>query len=312
MNVADLIERVREILGEVPQSSTAKRLWTDQELLRHLNSGYETLWKKAKQADEEWGLDFFTLTALGAVQADIGGLMIGVSLPADIDTIAYVEEGFDASTEGTEIVKCGLRSTKPYQPTRFPSYEGRRGWMPAGEGNGLFFTKTNDPLNLDKTRIWFMRRAPRLVRFTASHPTTSSLRVSVTAGATLGQVSTVKDYYRNTPVECTLAGTPGASPQRLRFQVSAWAIQTHPNFDMTLSVAHGMAPGSSTWEVLPIFAEEHHELIAWLGAQRALARGGDSKQRDVILLEQQALYADFIQAIENRQIQAPREVSWEG
>jgi hypothetical protein len=73
-----------------------------------------------------------------------------------------------------------------------------------------------------------------------------------------------------------------------------------------------MGAGTSTWEVLPMFPEEHHELIAWLGARRALARGGDSKQRDVILLEEQELYRDLIEGIEHRQIQFPREVVWEG
>lgn len=315
MNVTDLIERVRDILGEQPQTATQPRHWTDTEILRAINSGYTTLWNTAHQADELWGLDFILVSSLGGITSDVAGNMTAVVFPEDLGTIVYVEEGVEAAVDGLEVVPAGLRDLWRHKAQGWPYNSGSRGWFLAASGSGIVFTKTGTTLDLTKTRIWFIRKAPHLVRFVAAtYPTTSSIRVNVVTpnALQLGKLSVVKDYYKNARVECIAAPTPGNSPQRLTFVSSGWAIQAHPNFDMTLAVAHGLgAVANGTWEVLPLFPEEHHELIAQYGAYRALAKGADQAQRVNVKDDVGVLFTQFVEGVEQRQIQRPRYVNVE-
>lgn len=315
MNITDLIERVRDILGEQPQTATQTKHWQDAELLRHINSAYQTMWAAAVKADEMWGVDLTSLTSLGAAQSEIGGNVIAVLFPEDIGTVLYVEEGVETSIDGVEVIPTGLRDMWRYKTGSWPWNGGSRGWFLAATNAGIIFTKTDKALDLTKIRIWFTRKPPDLVRFVAaSYPTTTSIRVNVVTpnALQLGKLSTTKDYYKNARLECITAPTPGNPPQRLTFQVSGWAIQAHPNFDFTLAADHGLvAVGGGTWEVLPYFAEEHHELLAQLGAYRALAKGADQAQRVNVKDDVGQMFDDFVQTIEQRQVQRPRYVNLE-
>ncbi len=309
MNVTQLVERCRDLLGEQPQSPTQPVEWTDQEILRHINSAYDSLWTKLSLADENWGVDFLSLGALGGIPLPIEGNLIAVAFPDDLGQVVYIEEGVDMTNTGWEVPPSSLRDSWRNRASFFPQWgHPGRVWMHTGVQQGLFFTKTDLPLNLATTRIWFKRRAPRLARFTATAPSAAVLRVSLMGGATLGTLSTINNYYRNIRLFCTQSPL-SATPFGISIPVARNDL-VHPNVDFTLGAPH-LASGTSTWEVLPIFPDHHHELLAHLGVFRALTKGGDSPQRGVVGQDVAVLMDQFVQDIEQRQVQYPRTVNYE-
>jgi hypothetical protein len=124
----------------------------------------------------------------------------------------------------------------------------------------------------------------------------------------LGKVSTINGYYRNCRLECTLTAL-SASPLGVSMPVAGSTL-VHPNIDFVTGVPHG-ATGATTWEVLPIFPDQHHELLAHLAIFRALTKGGDQGQRAVVGQDVAQLMDQFVQDIENRQVQYPRTVNYE-
>jgi len=309
VNVTQLVERCRDLLGEQPQSPTQPVMWTDQELLRHINSAYDSLWVKLSLADENWGIEWFPLSVLAGVQAPIDGNLIAVGFPEDLGQVVYIEEAVDAFNSGREIPPTTIREMWKSKAHFFPFWgTPTRAWMHTATQQGLLFTKTDLPLNLATTRVWFKRRAPRLARFNMTTLTPSVLRLNFLTGVALGKVSLVNGYYRNSRFECTV--TPlSAAPIGVSMPIASSA-GSHPNVDFTTGVPHG-ATGATTWEVLPIFPDHHHELLAHLAIYRALTKGGDQGQRAVVGQDVAVLMDQFVQDIENRQVQYPRTVNYE-
>lgn len=310
MNVTRLIERTRDLLGEQPQSPTQPVMWTDAELLRHINSAYDSLWVKLSLADENWGIEWFTLSQLGGVSAPVDGNMLAVGFPEDIGQIVYVEEGVDAQNTGWEIPPMTIRNSWRAKASFFPFWnQPTRSWMHTATQQGIMFTKTDLPLNLATTRVWFKRRAPRLARFTATTLNPSTLRVNMNTGVPLGEIFTIASYYRNIRLQC-VATVGDVSPKSFSFPVASSVVTLHPNVDITFGIPHG-ATGTTTWEVLPMFPDHHHELIAHLAIYRALTKGGDQGQRAVVGQDVAVLMDQFVQDIEQRQVQYPRTVNYE-
>lgn len=308
MNVTELIQRTRDIIADNQQQAGAPKEWEDDEVLRHLNSANETLWKEALLKDEQWGIDYFLLSQLSPVVGAADHGIIGVFLPDELPNIKRVEElGNDSGYPGEEVAATSLGEMSEYQPGWQLCDGTRRGWMPAALNNGIFFTDNKQTFDSTKIRIWFHRPAPKLARFTVTtYPTTSTLRFSPLT-PTLGVMLSRKNYYRNAGVFCLTVGS-SATPQGKRFFVSSWDEQTHPNWDMVLATAHGLTTGSTIWEILPVWPEEHHDLLCWIAASRCFAKGGDRAGKAVVDEQIQGLYKHFVDVLTNRQIQTTRHV----
>lgn len=314
MNVAELIQRTRDIVADRADDNSTIHQWDDAEILRHVNAGQDHLWSKARQADEEWGLDHALLSDFNPTFTSLPGFLIQCELGQFIDTIVYMREEITGSGQGSEIVKTRVGNAWHYKADTAWIHPSARGWWQGGP-RMLFFTDTSAPINATQVRVWFQRKVPHLCRFRATvYPAATTISVnrstdldSDPAVGGLGVLETGFSYYRGTEILCTEAA--GADPERISFLCIGFTRGVYPIFTVTLSAAHGAA-GTTHWEVLPYFPEEHHELIAMVAARKAFLKGGDIAQAKVVSAEAGSLMEDFLLNIEQRQIQAPRSVNF--
>lgn len=310
MNVTELIERARDVAGERQEVANAPQAWTDAVVLRNLNAAYRDIWNRLRGADEQWGLDWRTLSELGGVATSIDGGIAQVVLPQELGDVVHVEESLDASSAAASAMPhvnvATLRARAMDGPYVFG---GGRTWSFGGTNNVLLITKP-DGLDLSRVRVWFARHVPQLARFSVTtYPTTSSLRVSVTADPALGaKPPTAPDAYRGVFFQCTSAPS-GGTPQRLQFQCSGWTAATHPNYDLTLRTAHGLTSGTSEWETLPMLPEPHHEALVQLGVVRMYQAIGDVATARAAAAEAGRDLDVLIKLVETRQVQTPRFVN---
>lgn len=309
MNMTELIQRTRDILGDDPQQASAPKKWSDALIARNLSAANDAMWMQAVEADEHWGFDVYSLSSLGAVASTAQNGLIGVYLPRDMGIVKFISEQPTDLNRGLEVAARNFSELEDFIPgVRWPVTD-QRSWFPGPNQQALYFTNTA-AIDTSKLLVWFLRKPPPFLRFSASaYPTTSAITVNFLTGATIGKVGVQSDYYRNSIFEC-LTTSGSVTPQGLRFVVSGWALGTHPNFRMDLDTPHGLASGATTWETVPIWPEEHHDLLATIAAYKCLLKGSDVQQRAAIAADMQAQSHEFVQRIENRQVQWPRYVHY--
>lgn len=318
MNVTQLIQRTRDVVTDNATEPGAPRQWEDDELLRHLNGANDLLWQVALRADQNWGLDFDTLSNLGATLTDVGGGYVRIDLPPDFYTVRHIEE-----------LDNDLRASNPIRPLvvgdpgvslsnlLYGLLAGERKWTPgAVQGEYLLYsdrgTPTADPTRI---RVWYLRKPPALVRFrSTSYPTTSIVRATIgtsdqAAVGGLGALQARPNYYRKAVVQCS-SFTGAATPQGLLFLVTASASATLPAIDLTFRNAHGLvAPAAAAlFEIIPAWPEESHELLAWKAAGLALAKSGDKDGKRQVDFTTTEFMQAFVDRINAREVQQPRFV----
>ena len=314
MNVTQLIERTRDVIADRQTVAGAPQQWDDAEVLRHIVAADEDLWNLAIQLDENFGLEYATLTELGWTASDVqGGIVVG-KVEDWVGHIKYIEEGIEATRPG-----------RPTMVANFTDFAERfsdemRGWNTAtedrgwflGRGGTIYFTKRSTAPDPDTTRVWYLRKPPALVRFRATSGAAKTLTVDIVndlleANGGLGTFDIRVNAYRNITVEC-VSYSGNASPFRRRSIVVTSAENAHPNWDLTITDSWGSYAGTAIWETLPIWPEEHHELIALIAAKRALGKGGDATGRLAAAYDARDRRRSFMRALENRQLQQARYV----
>lgn len=317
MNLTQIIERTRDILGE---HQTQSQEWSDPALLRHLNAGLDEMWRKGQQADEQWGLDYALLSDFNTTITEFGIDRIKIQFnEPPLGRIKRIEET-NGTYPDTEIPCVDLQFVDQ-EVSAWPNLiYNKRSWWPGANNRIMFMRKTGQTLAPANVRLWFERKPPHMVRFTVvagKHTSDKTLVVNAITGATadpvsnakMGTISTIKGYYNNASIECV--SNAGNSPQGLGFMVTTWAAATYPEFTMTIEPSDGFVadPGvSTTWEVCPYWPEEHHELVAALGARNALLIGNDFEGKKAVDIYAGTALQQFIEVIENRQYQSGRRV----
>jgi hypothetical protein len=257
-------------------------------------------------ADENWGLDYILFSDLTYTQlADQGGF-ISYFIEEPIPTIRHMDYDFGSFTPGKEIPQVGFE--RSVQRSHQAPVDTERGYALGANEHMIHLTKGVATLDLTKLRIWFLRDAPHLLRFTTStYPTTSSLRIDAVTALTLGRFILEKDHYRWSTISCKTVPS-AAAPQNKEFVISTFREDTHPNWDITTQTVHGLSAGSTIWESVPFWPRAHHDLLAWVAAERCMVKGGDRPGRAAVLEEAASLWDDFIQRVHMREIQTPRMV----
>lgn len=309
MNLTELIEGVRDRVSDNPQQVSAPKKWSDSFIVRRLNEAHESMWLRALEADEHWGIDAYTLSDVGGIVAPAANGLIGVFLPTEIGNIKFISEGANATDRGVEVFYRNFSDITEFLQAETLSVDSVRAWFNGPTENGLYFTNVSaiDPA---KITVWFCRRPPAFVRFTcSSYPTTAQLAVNFLTAASLGKLQTSKDYYKNSSFEC-LTTIGSVTPVGQRFLAAGWAIGVHPTYNMSLATVHGLAAGASTWESVPIWPSEFHPLLSSIAAYKCLLKASERDQREAILQEMQPMLSQFASKIEARQLQWGRYVHY--
>lgn len=315
MNVTQLIERTRDILKERPTQSQESLEWQDAEVLRCLNAANDQLWHRARLIDEDWGVGSTLLSAFNPVEEDVDSRWLRITLDRDLPTIKAMYEKTTAGSQSwCEVYKQNIRDETDTIGSHVRHASGGRGFFLGKNARELWLTKSNRSFDATELRIFFVRKPPNMIRFlTPGTPSTTTLTVPVTTAPSLGLWIAQPDYYAGAFVEC-ISMPSAATPQGLKFSIGSFLPATHPTWTLTLETAHGLAPSPATphtWEITPIWPDEHHELLAILAASRALLGGSSAVERAEIGKEAAFEMAAFINNVQSRQIQLPRSVFWE-
>ena len=311
MNVTELLERTRDILRERVGTSNASLNWQDDELLRCLNAANDLMWKKARQADENWGLATALLSELSAVATQVGERYYNVRFPRHLGTVKYMEEIRSDSGITTEIPMLNIRQTRYFHNTPLLTDLSPRGWWPGANESEIFVTNQPRGLDLTAIRVWFLRRTPRLLRFTSSVYAATNQLTTDRGQATLGTLEGEDGLYDGAVIEHISGGAQLVVTIGNHFYVTDFSVSGSLSLVFTLNPEHGIGSGTSTWEVIPTWPEEHHELLALVAARRALLSGSSVDDRISIEREMAQEWEAFINNIEDRHYQAAHMVSWE-
>ncbi len=312
MNVRELIARTRSILGDKTSKRTNGLQWSDAEILEALNAANDTLWNLCLAFDEGWGEDVATLQDLGCTISDLGGNVLITTIPKDVQLITDVEEGWDGNTPGITLPKIDRRDRYIRGQLGWTG-TGRRGWW-QGTDRTIMFLKNGSIPATSTIRLWFHRSAPQLAMFMAESTSTTALKVQIDSATDpldggLGALIPRKDYYRNSFLECLDNG--GDAPETEEVAVGAFTKGTHPEWTFTVS-AHTQANQGALWATVPFWPTQHHEFLCLTAAAAAFSKGGDPAGKAIVQQEAADKRAQFINTMEQRQLQTPRYVNYTG
>ena len=260
MNIGELKDYTRSIIGERVENSPSKRVWSDGEIVSFLNRSYSHLYRKQTVKDQALGLVKFNWKpATSPLPVDSGTFLFpeAVQQRTDLYTIympswAYkVVRVEDASKSNNEVLPCRRWNTRSV------------GWSWSGT-NQLMFHDTVAPTNLD---IWCYRLPAPMHEgiFSVADSVISIGAVGaslnkepqaylgstfeLTSGSSKGVIATCTDYARTNAV-ATFA-TPGANVR---------IANDRAVFVKMLAAKLGRQPGEMVEEALDLLENEYRSL----------------------------------------------------
>jgi len=177
----------------------------------------------------------------------------------------------------------------------------------------IHVTRRDTDPNESLMRVWYLKRPAPLMRFTATYVSSSAFSLNLISDVALGRLTLHTNHYSNTYVTAVANGASWAGLQDMEYLVAGSGVAVHPTFGMTIDAATPLPSGSgtATFETVPDWPEEHHEYISILASAQLLEKGSDRAGLVVLQEAARKKRAEFMTALENRQLVKAREVLFE-
>tara|TARA_Y100000310_G_scaffold342544_1_gene446232 strand:+ start:79 stop:957 length:879 start_codon:yes stop_codon:yes gene_type:complete len=288
MNLSEIHTQVREIIEE-----PTARIWTNDEIYRHINRTYIQLQGEMSQTDSAIGLDSKLLSELTHV-SETGGIT-KVTLEPYVTKVVRVENGFQTDAPGRSVNPIHLNS-HAYARRQFLNGDT---WFFGGDRHLYLNLKKDNIDDASTWRIWFQRRWPPLVGVTVSSLTSLTFTPTVVASGLTPAWPGLTDAMRNTRFQ----NATDASGGTLFFCTGSTSTTC------VVESATGLDNSDVLWSV-PLFDESLHEVLAYRAANRCLDKEGNITQKQVINQVSAELSRTLVNTKERRQDQAPRYVNY--
>jgi len=308
MNLGELLDRLRFLM----ETNRVQRRWTDSELVIYLNDAQEYMRALKIEADPDYYLDMEMTSDIGLTLTAEGTGMYSLVLPEYMEYVRRIEAfGTSGTGFGTPVEQAKLRDHQ--RSSTWSYFEGVYGiqtWMYGGPRK-LFFATADAA---DNMRIWFVRRAPKMVRFTAQQPVASPtlIHALATAGSLVGKLDKTDDYYVGATMEISTKTAGPGDPEGETRRVTAYARDTYPSMQFTTEAFSANVSTGDICDILPSVEEMHQELLVYLAAQRALAKAGNRDQIDALQVTKGELLSQYLTTANDRFDSTPDHVSWPG